>query len=110
MIDYFAHPTSVIDNDVLIGKNTKVWHFSHITTGAQIGDNCTIGQNVFIGGKAKIGKNVKIQNNVSIFDSVEIETSGTPAMMGYCHCKDCASWSASSITAATLWSPRKVSK
>ncbi len=73
MIDYFAHPTSVIDNEVLIGKNTKIWHFSHITTGAQVGDNCTIGQNVFIGGKAKIGKNVKIQNNVSIFDSVEIE-------------------------------------
>ena len=40
--------------------------------------------------------------------SVEIETSGTPAMMGYCHCKDCASWSASPITAATLWPQESV--
>ena len=40
--------------------------------------------------------------------SVEIETSGTPVMMGYCHCKDCASWSASPITAATLWPQESV--
>ena len=40
--------------------------------------------------------------------SVEIETSGAPAMMGYCHCKDCASWSASPITAATLWPQESV--
>ena len=72
MKNYYKHPTSVIDKNVKIGKNTKIWHFCHITSGAQIGENCTIGQNVFISGKAKIGKNVKIQNNVSIFDSVEI--------------------------------------
>ena len=29
-------------------------------------------------------------------------------MMGYCHCKDCASWSASPITAATLWPQESV--
>ena len=40
--------------------------------------------------------------------SVEIETSGAPTMMGYCHCKDCASWSASPITAATLWPQESV--
>ena len=40
--------------------------------------------------------------------SVEIVTSGAPAMMGYCHCKDCASWSASPITAATLWPQESV--
>ena len=40
--------------------------------------------------------------------SVEIETSGAPAMMGYCHCKDCASWSASPITATTLWPQESV--
>ena len=40
--------------------------------------------------------------------SVEIETSGAPTMMGYCHCKDCASWSASPITTATLWPQKSV--
>ena len=40
--------------------------------------------------------------------SVEIETSGVPAMMGYFHCKDCVSWSAYPITAATLWPQESV--
>ena len=40
--------------------------------------------------------------------SVEIETSGAPAMMGYCHCKDCAFWSAYPITATTLWPQESV--
>ena len=40
--------------------------------------------------------------------SVEIDTSGTPTMMGDGHCKDCASWSASPITAATLWPQESV--
>lgn len=27
---YFVHTTSIIDDDVEIGENTKIWHFSHI--------------------------------------------------------------------------------
>ena len=40
--------------------------------------------------------------------SVEFEATGAPAKMGYCHCGDCASWSASPITAFTLWPPESV--
>ena len=67
------HETSIIDEGAKIGKNTKIWHWSHISSGAQIGDNCSIGQNVFISSKSKIGNNVKIQNNVSVYDDVLIE-------------------------------------
>ena len=28
--DYFAHETAVIDEGCAIGKDTKIWHFSHI--------------------------------------------------------------------------------
>ena len=38
-----------------IGENTKIWHWSHISSGAEIGCNCSLGQNVFIGNKVKIG-------------------------------------------------------
>ena len=69
----FFHETAVIDEGSKIGANTKIWHFSHVGTGAIIGENCTLGQNVFISSKAKIGNNVKIQNNVSVYDKVEIE-------------------------------------
>jgi UDP-2-acetamido-3-amino-2,3-dideoxy-glucuronate N-acetyltransferase len=70
---YFAHESSYVDSDVSIGDNTKIWHFSHIQTGAIIGENCSIGQNVNIGNNVKIGNSVKIQNNVSVYEGVELE-------------------------------------
>jgi len=71
--DYFVHESSYIDENVRIGRGTKIWHFSHIMSGAQIGENCIIGQNVFIGRDVKIGNNVKIQNNVSVYEGVTLE-------------------------------------
>ena len=46
--DYFVHESSYVDDDVVIGKGTRVWHFCHIQTGARIGKNCSFGQNVNI--------------------------------------------------------------
>jgi UDP-2-acetamido-3-amino-2,3-dideoxy-glucuronate N-acetyltransferase len=68
--DYFAHETVVIDEGCKIGKGTKIWHFSHIMTGAEIGENCNIGQNVVVSPGVKLGENVKVQNNVSIYTGV----------------------------------------
>ena len=70
---FFCHESSYIDEGVVIGKETKIWHFSHIQSGAVIGNNCSVGQNVNIGNDVKIGNNVKIQNNVSVYEGVEIE-------------------------------------
>ena len=71
--NYYRHESSYIDDNVKIGKGTKIWHFSHIQYGANIGAKCTIGQNVNIGNNVKIGNYVKIQNNVSVYEGVEIE-------------------------------------
>jgi len=71
--DYYVHPTSVVDKPVEIGEGTKIWHFSHIMSGAKIGKNCIIGQNVFIGSGAILGNNIKLQNNVSIYKTVILE-------------------------------------
>ena len=68
--DFFAHPTAVIDEGCKICKGTKIWHFSHIMTGADIGENCNIGQNVVVSPGVKLGRNVKVQNNVSIYTGV----------------------------------------
>ena len=70
---YDAHESSIIDDPVLIGENTKIWHFSHIQSGASIGEGCSVGQNVNIGNNVKIGNYVKIQNNVSVYEGVELE-------------------------------------
>jgi hypothetical protein len=35
--------------------------------------------------------------------AVEVEVSGAPEAMGYCHCGSCRSWSAGPVNAFTLW-------
>ena len=64
---------AIIDDNVFIGNNSKIWHFSHIQSNAKIGENCSLGQNVNISNNVVIGDNVKIQNNVSVFEGVELE-------------------------------------
>lgn len=70
---YFVHESSYIDENVLIGDDTKIWHFCHIQSGASIGERCSLGQNVNIVENVRIGNNVKIQNNVSVYKGVIIE-------------------------------------
>jgi len=70
---FTLHPSSFIDNNVNIGENTKIWHFSHILSDTTIGKNCSFGQNCVVGPKVTIGSGVKVQNNVSIYEGVEIE-------------------------------------
>ncbi len=71
--DFFVHETAVVDTKVSIGAGTKVWHFSHIQSGAKIGRECVFGQNVNVGNNVIIGNFCKIQNNVSIYEGVELE-------------------------------------
>ena len=70
---YFVHETSIIDQNVLIGEGTKIWHWVHVSENATIGENCVLGQNVYIGKNVKIGNNVRIQNNVSVYEGVTIK-------------------------------------
>lgn len=70
---YFSHPTATIDDGAYIGKGTRVWHYSHVCKGAEIGENCNIGQNVFIAGGSYLGSGCKVQNNVSVYKGVHCE-------------------------------------
>jgi len=70
---YFVHESSYIDENVEIGEGTKIWHFSHVQSGAKIGRYCVLGQNVNIGNNVIIGNYVKIQNNVSVYEGVILE-------------------------------------
>jgi UDP-2-acetamido-3-amino-2,3-dideoxy-glucuronate N-acetyltransferase len=67
------HPSAIIDEGAQIGDGSRVWHFTHVCSGAKIGNKCSLGQNVFVGNDVVIGNNVKIQNNVSVYDAVTIE-------------------------------------
>lgn len=72
-MNYFVHPSSIIEDNTEIGEGTKIWHFCHIQTGASIGSGCSLGQNVNISNNVRIGNNVRIQNNVSVYEGVELE-------------------------------------
>jgi UDP-2-acetamido-3-amino-2,3-dideoxy-glucuronate N-acetyltransferase len=72
-MNYFVHPTAVIDEGCIIGEGTKIWHFSHVMPGAVIGDNCNLGQNVVVSPKVVLRNNVRVQNNVSIYEGVICE-------------------------------------
>lgn len=72
-MNYFAHPTAVIDENCQIGEGTRIWHFTHIMSSCSIGKDCNIGQNVFVASGVILGNNVKIQNNVSLYKGVVCE-------------------------------------
>lgn len=70
---FFCHESSYIDEGAKIGAETKIWHFTHIMSGAVIGRKCSFGQNVNVDRDVMIGNNVKVQNNVSIYSGTIIE-------------------------------------
>jgi UDP-2-acetamido-3-amino-2,3-dideoxy-glucuronate N-acetyltransferase len=69
----FIHPSAIIDDGALVGRGTRIWHFTHLMPQSKVGEECIIGQNVFIDDQVQIGNRVKIQNNVSVYKGVHVE-------------------------------------
>lgn len=72
-MNFYAHPTAIIDDGCILHDGVKIWHFCHIISGAEIGPDCSIGQNCVVFPKVKLGRNVRVQNNVSIYEGVTCE-------------------------------------
>ncbi|MEO6959659.1 MAG: UDP-2-acetamido-3-amino-2,3-dideoxy-D-glucuronate N-acetyltransferase [Burkholderiaceae bacterium] len=72
-MNYYQHPSAIIDHGAQIGPDCRIWHFVHVCGGARIGSSVSLGQNVFVGNKVIIGDHCKIQNNVSVYDNVILE-------------------------------------
>lgn len=73
MADYFVHDSSFVDDGAVVGRGTRIWHFSHVMSGARIGEQCSFGQNCCVSPGVEVGNNVKVQNNVSIYEGTVIE-------------------------------------
>lgn len=71
--DVMVHESAYVDPGAVIGRGTRIWHFSHVMAGARIGERCSLGQNVFVARNVRIGDNVKLQNNVSVYEGVVLE-------------------------------------
>lgn len=72
-MNYFKHDTAIVDDGAEIGLDSRVWHWTHVCSGAKVGSGVSLGQNVFVGNKVTIGDKCKIQNNVSVYDNVHLE-------------------------------------
>lgn len=67
---YLIATSAIIEENVTIGDNTKVWYFSHLLEGVRIGNDCTIGEGCFIGKNVLIGDGCKIGNESQIVEGV----------------------------------------
>ena len=72
-MSFYKHESAYVDEKTEIGDGTKIWHFSHVQSGAKIGSNCVLGQNINIGNNVVVGNYCKIQNNVSVYEGVTLE-------------------------------------
>lgn len=72
-MSYWKEGSAIVDEGAAIGEGSKIWHFTHVCSGARVGKQVSLGQGVFVGGRALIGDRCKIQNHVSVFDEVLLE-------------------------------------
>jgi UDP-2-acetamido-3-amino-2,3-dideoxy-glucuronate N-acetyltransferase len=71
-VAYFKHETALVESPS-IGDGTRVWAFSHILPGAQIGRDCNICDHTFIENDVQIGDRVTIKCGVQLWDHITIE-------------------------------------
>ena len=68
-----VHPSAFVEDEVEIGRGTRIFLGVQIRAGARIGRDCILGKDVFIDAHVTIGDRVKIQNGVSVYRGVTVE-------------------------------------
>lgn len=71
---FYVHPAGIVEAGAKIGAATKVWAFTHILAGAQIGADCNICDHVFIENDVSIGDRVTVKCGVQIWDGITLES------------------------------------
>jgi acetyltransferase-like isoleucine patch superfamily enzyme len=96
------HETAIVEEGVLLGEGTRIWHFVHIRKGVRIGKNGNIGKDVYIDTDVVVGDNCKIQNFASLYRGL---TVGDDVFIGphVCFTNDI-------YPRAKIWSDEKVVK
>lgn len=70
--DFTIHPTAVISDKAILGKNLSIAPYVIIEAGSVIGDNCVIKSHVHIGHDVTLGANTTIHPHVTIYDNCQI--------------------------------------
>ena len=69
--DYWLH-TQALCETASVGAGTRVWAFSHILSGAEIGRDCNISDGVFIESDVVLGDRVTVKNGVQLWNGLRV--------------------------------------
>ena len=70
--DIFVHPTAIVESDQ-IGKGTRIWAFTHVMEGVEIGDDCNVGEHCFLESGVIVGSHSTIKNGNMLWEGVILE-------------------------------------
>jgi acetyltransferase-like isoleucine patch superfamily enzyme len=71
---YFVHELAECKSQK-IGRDSKIWQFTVVLSGARIGNNCNINSHCFIENDVTIGDNVTVKCGVYLWDGIHLETN-----------------------------------
>jgi acetyltransferase-like isoleucine patch superfamily enzyme len=71
MTKFFQHPNALVESKA-IGKNSRIWAFSHVLEGANIGEDCNICDHVFIENDVILGDRVTVKSGVQLWGGLRI--------------------------------------
>lgn len=65
--DAFVHESALVEDHVVIGAGTRVWHHAHVRTRARLGARCIVGKGAFVDFDVAIGDDSKLQNYACVY-------------------------------------------
>ena len=68
-----VQPTADVDQSVVLGDDTTVWHLAQIQENARLGRDCIVGRGAYVGPGVIIGNNVKLQNYALVYEPARLE-------------------------------------
>jgi len=66
-------PSADLDDGVVIGDDSSVWHLAQVRGGAEVGKNVVVGRGAYIGPGVHVGDNCKIQNYALVYEPSYLE-------------------------------------
>lgn len=68
---FFVHPAGLCESST-VGEGTRIWAFTHVLPGAQIGRFCNLCDGVFVENDVVIGDRVTLKCGVQLWDGLRV--------------------------------------
>ena len=72
-IDVRIVASADVDDRVMIGAGSSVWHLAQVREGAVLGRNCVVGRGAYVGSGVRMGDNCKVQNYALVYEPALLE-------------------------------------